>query len=160
MLGSQSSKLKKATLGISGDPRFRLTSTVSHQPWVFLTAIVGAVLAAGVVMWISDGALAKQENISASYDCLGQLRGALDPHKHVIDEARAAVAAKCLDTLAPLEEAEAAALFSKVQASFAEARRVHQTGVEAAEVKAVHEFQDRVEDFYRWYVQNKTRFGL
>jgi|GEM_PF-3557808 len=158
--GSQSSKLKQATLGISGDPRFRLISTLPKGPWVFLIVMGVALATAVVVMLLADGAQERQANVIAVNDCVTSVHAAIDAHSHVLDETRAAAAAPCFGEIAAIGDGTPDALVPAIKSQLATVRRLHQEGNDKAEVEATRKLLDEIDEFHRWYIQNKARYAI
>lgn len=158
--GSQSAKLKQATLGISGDPRFRLISTLPKGPWVFLIVIGLALAIAVVVMMLAGGAQDRQENVIAVHDCVASIQASIDHNTKVLDEAHAAAAAPCFDTLLPIGDATPDTLVPAIKASLADVRRLHQEGKSTEEIAATFKLLDQLDEFVRWYIQNKARYSI
>lgn len=158
--GSQSSKIKHATLGISGDPRFRLRSNIPGGGVTVVAAVVAAIVASVVVIFFADGALERQQHVVAANDCVNAVRALVDIREHVYrgDEARSAEAAACVDGV-PAIEAEADALLAAVGTQLAAVRAVHGKD-DKAERDAIFELETAIDDFDRWHIQNRARYGL
>lgn len=157
---SQSSKIKRATVGISGDPRFRLRSNIPGGGMTVVVAVVAAVVASAVVIFFADGALERQHHVVAANDCVNSARALVDIREHTYagDERRTAEAVACLSALPPIEP-EVDALIAAVNSRLATVRDVH--GKDAkAERDAIFEFETAVDDFHRWHIQNRARYGL
>lgn len=158
--GSQSSKLKQATLGISGDPRFRLMSTLPKSPWIFV-GIVGVAVAVSItVMILADGAKQRQQNVVAVHDCITAVHASFDVHTHALDETHAAAAVPCFETIKPIGEAIPDQLVGQIQASLSNVRRLNQEGQAKLQVEAIRTLLDEIDEFSRWYIQNKARYSI
>ena len=156
--GSQSSKLKQATLGISGDPRFQIMSTLPKSPWVFVIIVAVALVVSVVVMVVSGGALSRQANVVAVHECVSAVHGAIDAVHLVVDEERAAASVPCFAAVEPIGDPVPDQLMVQIQASVAELRRVHQAA--RPEEAAVRKVLDDIDEFGRWYLQNKAHYGI
>lgn len=158
--GSQSSKLKQATLGMSGDPGFRIMSSLPKSPWVFVGIIVVTLVVTVVVMLLADGAQERQQNVIAVHACVTAVHASFDVHTHALDEDHAAAAVACFDKIKPIGQDLPDGLVGQIKTSFGAVRRLHQEGQSKAEVDATRNLLDQIDEFSRWYIQNKAYYSI
>ncbi|PKN55739.1 MAG: hypothetical protein CVU56_20000 [Deltaproteobacteria bacterium HGW-Deltaproteobacteria-14] len=135
-------------------------STLPKSPWIFMGVVGVAVAVAVIVMILADGAKQRQQNVVAVHDCVTAVHASFDIHTHALDEAHAAAAVPCFEKIEPIGEAVPDELVGKIKASLSSVRRLHQEGQAKPEVEKIRTLLDEIDEFSRWYIQNKARYSI
>ncbi|TNF30047.1 MAG: hypothetical protein EP329_14415 [Deltaproteobacteria bacterium] len=132
------------------------------SPWVFVAVVAVAIAISVVVMMLASGAQERQANVIAVHDCVSSVAAAIDHNTKVLDEERAAAAAPCFEQIAPIGEATPDTLVPGIKSTLASVRRLHQEGQgkTKAEVNETLKLLDEIDEFNRWYIQNRARYAI
>ncbi len=104
--GTQAAKVEQATREISGDPKFRLLSTLPNGGVVLFVVTVALIGAAAAVIFIADGMLAKKERVDHALGCAFTVYSAVDVTTDRVTNAPALeTAGTCFASVKPVDGA-------------------------------------------------------